>query len=506
MERQSQPQGLSGDANVSGHHTDGNTMGDYAYPSAACNLCGRIVQSTELEIFSLCGDCKFLLLEDSDSPVHYSSRRQSARRSTRRRRRRTRHSSSESIGDLPSDQFSRLISIARQSLSVAHGHDDQHADGEGAAVILQLTSSHTTPSGSRRFSHGDTDAMSFSAYGGESDASTDIYGFLDTEIFVQPDDQSDIDFDTDIDPMHAGLHQWNSDEEDGEWEEAGAENGRAILGVARMNSLASPSESYSSITHSQRFDSPEFEREIHQRTVESRQVLSRNIFNGFEDIDFSPYVANAGDYLDERGFEELLEQLADSDNSRRGAPPASLSIVRNLPRIIINGEQLKKNNDGLVCAICKEFFVIGSETTQLPCLHLYHTWCILPWLNARNSCPLCRYELPTDDRDYEDGKHDAISRGIVDQEDASEDSSSGDVTEAEGETLVESDPVRGERDESDSGVSRARRGRWLFLAAAPVVSLVGIVLAMWLSNTQRRESGSSHGQRGNKSRRWLPFF
>lgn len=485
--------------------SNGHPMDSNSIPSSACNLCGRLVQSAsdDLEIFSLCVDCKFLLLEDFGTPAPPLPRRHTARTRTRRRRR-SRHHSSESIGDLSTQQFTHLITMARQSLSTVHGSEDQRDD--------QRTSSHTTPSGSTRwrlfsesesedfdnfgetesnasfslyrFSHGDNDAISFSAYGGESDASTDRHGFLDAEIFVQPDDRSDIDFDTDIDPMHAGLNQWNSDEEDREWEEGAGPSGDA--GTRYSNYLASPSESYTSMT---RFDSPELERGFRQRIIERRQALSRNIFTGLEDMEFSPYTANVGDYLDERGFEELLEQLAESDNSRRGAPPASVTCVRNLPRVIIGEEHVKKD---LVCAICKELFTLGNETTQLPCLHLYHAHCIVPWLSARNSCPLCRYELPTDDKDYEEGKQNVL--------DLSEDSSSSaDGTDAGEEEYVE-------RGESQPSVSSVGRGRWLFLAAAPVVSLVGVVLAMWLSNPQRRDIAISHSQRGNRTRRWLPFF
>mmetsp|Transcript_25145 Transcript_25145/g.24902 ORF Transcript_25145/g.24902 Transcript_25145/m.24902 type:complete len:83 (+) Transcript_25145:638-886(+) len=35
---------------------------------------------------------------------------------------------------------------------------------------------------------------------------------------------------------------------------------------------------------------------------------------------------------------------------------------------------------------------------------MYHTECLLPWLEKHNTCPACRHELPTDDIDYENNK------------------------------------------------------------------------------------------------------
>lgn len=48
----------------------------------------------------------------------------------------------------------------------------------------------------------------------------------------------------------------------------------------------------------------------------------------------------------------------------------------------------------VLCAVCKDQFVIDDEAKQLPCKHLYHPDCILPWLSQHNSCPVCRFQLP----------------------------------------------------------------------------------------------------------------
>ncbi|XP_059553440.1 E3 ubiquitin-protein ligase RNF126 isoform X15 [Myotis daubentonii] len=48
---------------------------------------------------------------------------------------------------------------------------------------------------------------------------------------------------------------------------------------------------------------------------------------------------------------------------------------------------------GLECPVCKDDYELGERVRQLPCNHLFHDGCIVPWLEQHDSCPVCRKSL-----------------------------------------------------------------------------------------------------------------
>lgn len=518
-----------------------------------CAFCQRVLDSdatSEPEPIDICGDCKFLLLEDIETPVRDSYHRMTPRG------RRTMRSSSESPENLFSQEFTHMINLVRQRQSSISSHGDRYADGSNAVDFMQHSSSHTTPNQSRRWrqvysdsendgldsfdsmfgesesnfsfgpyrhSYGDSDVVSNRTYGGDSDASLDGHSFLDTDIFILPGEGSDTD--TDIDPMRAGIGNWDSsDEEDdhGEFTEAETEQeiGSSEARPQLQNSnVSSASRRGNSSNWTEQLSSPEYEGSTPGHIRRNRRFYS---ITNYAQSELLSYVGDSGDYLDRQGFEDLLEQIAETTSSRRGAPPAAVSFVKNLPRLVISKEHLK--HDSISCAICKDFLLVGVEVNQLPCLHLYHPTCILPWLSARNSCPLCRYELPTDDRDYEEVKRSSINTAathalqpwVVGLENPS--GLNGVGANSEFESSQEEDYRNIDSAVISSNNSgRGGRRRWLFVAA-PIVGLVGIALMLWFGNplcdqrvpggqlTDGRQldarSAESSNQRENRTRRW----
>ncbi|CCI42106.1 unnamed protein product [Albugo candida] len=106
---------------------------------------------------------------------------------------------------------------------------------------------------------------------------------------------------------------------------------------------------------------------------------------------------NPGDYV-VGNLSTVINQLMQNDSNRHGTPPAAKEAIEKLPMLAITQEDININPE---CAVCKDEFNLAEEARRMPCTHTFHPDCILPWLKQHNSCPICRYELPTDDADYE---------------------------------------------------------------------------------------------------------
>ncbi|KAG6515332.1 hypothetical protein ZIOFF_025725 [Zingiber officinale] len=212
-----------------------------------------------------------------------------------------------------------------------------------------------------------------------------------TDLFLQLENGSSASSDIDIDPMHAGLDQWNSDnqvEEDRDWEEAIWEGNRSvdITGVA--------------------------------------QAQYADDFADFKESKFRiTYIGNPEDYVDARGFDELLEQLAEADSSRRGSIGCS--------------------------------YKSKGASLQPPIPSFLH----LAMVKVRNSCLICRHELPTDDPEYEEGTEEAHDFNDARNEPGSVEEHRRVPTQSRG---------------GGNGVC------WLFLAAVPIICIIRIILASLL--------------------------
>ena len=94
-------------------------------------------------------------------------------------------------------------------------------------------------------------------------------------------------------------------------------------------------------------------------------------------------------------------------NQHQGNPPASQTAIDKCKHFKMEKKYCKKNDkepnklEYPECSICLMEINEGIDTILLPCGHMFHDNCVTKWLKIHNTCPLCRFELPTDDVEYE---------------------------------------------------------------------------------------------------------
>jgi len=111
--------------------------------------------------------------------------------------------------------------------------------------------------------------------------------------------------------------------------------------------------------------------------------------------------------------DDVLNHLF-STYAPKGTPPAKTEFIDSLPLT-----KIMSNSTIGRCAVCLEEFNEGSEAIVLPCKHCFHDGeeCVKHWLRMHNSCPVCRYEMPVEDVEYEQGRKQRMeARGFSEEE------------------------------------------------------------------------------------------
>ena len=123
-------------------------------------------------------------------------------------------------------------------------------------------------------------------------------------------------------------------------------------------------------------------------------------FNGnFRDNFSSNFRSNLGNF-----FSQLIEIVRRNreEAERNKHPPTTKEALDKLKRFPMSEKYCKKDNKGKFeypqCCICLYNVGKGEETVLLPCGHMFHWECCLTWLKSKNTCPVCRFELPGERR------------------------------------------------------------------------------------------------------------
>ena len=87
---------------------------------------------------------------------------------------------------------------------------------------------------------------------------------------------------------------------------------------------------------------------------------------------------------------KLLEEGAKLNKKRQGNSSTASSSA-------LQSAVLRFGHSSIDCSICQDPFEVDQSVYKLPCRHIYHVDCVTSWLQQRNTCPLCRLELPKEE-------------------------------------------------------------------------------------------------------------
>ncbi|CDU25419.1 uncharacterized protein SPSC_05312 [Sporisorium scitamineum] len=126
-----------------------------------------------------------------------------------------------------------------------------------------------------------------------------------------------------------------------------------------------------------------------------------------------------GDYvLGQQGLDDIISQLMEQTQGSTAPPPATEDVIEKLERFTLNDKQRIEKAKNQDCPTCKDDFlpsqVEASEAQKeeeeevkkreedeeqqqdlisMPCGHIFHVDCLVPWLRLHGTCPVCRISI-----------------------------------------------------------------------------------------------------------------
>lgn len=248
------------------------------------------------------------------------------------------------------------------------------------------------------------DGLRIVGLGSDSDSEDNPLAAIDLDLDSDGGDvldrvTNDLDFPLDLNSLY--LDDTRVPNEDLDWEEVDIGIDEAVLsmmvgnGIEEDEGLTSAPSVHENVNAGfavEATHNPEWEVLLPEDGGSERDPIDA-------EYDTEPYYDDHSEYTMPVELDVLLGQFMDNDISSESGTPAAKSVIENLQTVVMTQEDKESNNT--LCAICKDEISLDEQAKRLPCSHHYHGGCILPWLRIRNTCPVCRYELPKDDNDYQ---------------------------------------------------------------------------------------------------------
>ena len=118
-----------------------------------------------------------------------------------------------------------------------------------------------------------------------------------------------------------------------------------------------------------------------------------DIFNGYEFMrmrslnpNFSPgnFMENFNQSFDNDSLFEIVRRMSEQEaQALKKSKQASVEAVKKLPVVKIEKKHCKKSGLKLeppTCTVCTETINVDMMGMFMPCGHIYHPDCLIPWL------------------------------------------------------------------------------------------------------------------------------